>query len=76
MSPKSRANGRVLKIESGSKEAPTLEHQWPGIKVVAHRGGVGLVVPENTLVTNQKAIEVGAQLVELMYVKPRTATSF
>lgn len=60
-----KANGRVSKIESGDEQAPTLEYQWPGIKVVAHRGGVGLGVPENTLPAIQKAIETGAQLVEL-----------
>lgn len=60
-----KTNGRVAKIESGDEQAPTLEYQWPGIKVVAHRGGVGLDVPENTLPAIQKAIETGAQLVEL-----------
>ncbi len=60
-----RIHGRVSKIESGSEAAPTLDYQWPGIKVVAHRGGVGLDVPENTLVAIQKAIDVGAQLVEI-----------
>lgn len=60
-----KSNGRVSKIESGDEQAPTLEYQWPGIKVVAHRGGVGLGVPENTLPAIQKAIDIGAQLVEI-----------
>lgn len=60
-----KSNGRVSKIESGDEQAPTLEYQWPGIKVVAHRGGVGLDVPENTLPAIQKAIDIGAQLVEI-----------
>ncbi|ALO47392.1 glycerophosphodiester phosphodiesterase [Pseudohongiella spirulinae] len=60
-----RINGRVSKIESGDEQTPMLEYQWPGIRVVAHRGGVGLDVPENTLPAIQKAIDVGAHLVEI-----------
>lgn len=58
-------HGRVAKIEVMNDGSSTLEYHWPGIKVVAHRGGVGLGVPENTLPAIEKAIEVGAQLIEI-----------
>jgi len=60
-----KAHGRVSKIESGPVEATILEYQWPSVRVVAHRGGVGLDVPENTLPAIQRAIDIGAQLVEI-----------
>ena len=41
------------------------QYEWPGIRVVAHRGGVALGPPENTLPAIAKAIEVGADLIEV-----------
>lgn len=58
-------HGRVAKIESIQNGEAETTYQWPGIKVVAHRGGVGLGVPENTLPAIERAIEVGAQLIEI-----------
>lgn len=60
-----KGHGRVSKIEHITDGKSTLEYHWSGIKVVAHRGGVGLGVPENTLPAIQKAIEAGAQLIEI-----------
>lgn len=60
-----KGHGRVAKIEVVKDGNTSLEYHWPGIKVVAHRGGVGLGVPENTLPAIKKAIEVGAQLIEI-----------
>ncbi len=60
-----KQNGRVAKIKSLAGGKTSLDYQWPGIKVVAHRGGVGLGVPENTLPAIQKAIAIGAQLIEI-----------
>lgn len=58
-------HGRVSKIEKVSNDESEIIYHWPGIKVVAHRGGVGLGVPENTIPAIEKAIEVGAQLIEI-----------
>ena len=55
-------NGRVISIRGGADES---DYQWPGIRVVAHRGGVSLGPPENTLPAIAKAIEVGADLIEI-----------
>lgn len=60
-----KQHGRLSKIERIQNGQSTMEYHWPGIKVVAHRGGVGLGVPENTLPAIQKAIDVGAQLIEI-----------
>ncbi len=39
-------------------------YEWPGVIVVAHRGSVHLA-PENTLAAIEKAIELGADLIEI-----------
>ncbi len=39
-------------------------YEWPGVIVVAHRGSVHLA-PENTLAAIEKAIEQGADLIEI-----------
>ena len=44
---------------------PRESYRWPGIRVVAHRGGVSLGPPENTLPAISRAIEVGADLIEV-----------
>lgn len=41
------------------------QYEWPGIRVVAHRGGVALGPPENTLPAINRAIEVGSDLIEV-----------
>ena len=53
-------HGRLLKRSEGPSE-----YEWPGIRVVAHRGGVLLGPPENTLPAIEKAIAVGADLIEI-----------
>ncbi len=60
-----KGHGRVAKVEAVRDGAAELVEHWPGIKVVAHRGGVGLGVPENTLPAIEKAIEAGAQVIEI-----------
>ena len=55
-------NGRLLTIHTKN---PAESYRWPGIRVVAHRGGVSLGPPENTLPAIARAIEVGADLIEV-----------
>lgn len=62
-----RDHGRVTQITQWNDEQDEEEilYHWPGIRVVAHRGGAGMAIPENTLPAIEKAIEVGAQLIEI-----------
>ncbi|MBT5707508.1 MAG: glycerophosphodiester phosphodiesterase family protein [Verrucomicrobia bacterium] len=55
-------HGRLVEAR---RRAPGESYRWPGIRVVAHRGGVSLGPPENTLPAISKAIEVGADLIEV-----------
>ena len=56
------SNGRLLKM---GKLNHSTDYRWPGIRVVAHRGGVSLGPPENTLPAISRAIEIGADLIEV-----------
>ncbi len=60
-----KTHGRVSKVEELAGGRSKLIEHWPGIKVVAHRGGVGLGVPENTIPAIKRAIEVGVQMIEI-----------
>lgn len=55
-------HGRLLELRGVSGREP---YAWPGIRVVAHRGGVSLGPPENTLPAISRAISVGADLIEV-----------
>ncbi len=55
-------HGRLLSLQH---DGGVGRYDWPGIRVVAHRGGVSLGPPENTLPAIAKAIEVGADLIEV-----------
>lgn len=58
-------HGRLLavdRLQPGRRESV---YRWPGIRVVAHRGGALLGPPENTLPAIEKAIDVGADLIEI-----------
>lgn len=59
------AHGRIAKIEGTTDGKTETLYRWPGVKVVAHRGGADLGPPENTLAAFEKAIEVGADLIEI-----------
>jgi glycerophosphoryl diester phosphodiesterase len=58
-------HGRLLAIDElqGGQRQPV--YRWPGVRVVAHRGGAQLGPPENTIPAIEKAIEVGADLIEI-----------
>ena len=58
-------HGRLLRIYHKDQDKLKLVYQWPGVRVVAHRGGALLGPPENTLPAIEKAIEVGADLIEV-----------
>jgi glycerophosphoryl diester phosphodiesterase len=58
-------HGRLLRIYHKEEAGLNLVYQWPGVRVVAHRGGALLGPPENTLPAIEKAIEVGADLIEV-----------
>jgi glycerophosphoryl diester phosphodiesterase len=58
-------HGRLLRIYHKEEAQLKLVYQWPGVRVVAHRGGALLGPPENTLPAIEKAIEVGADLIEV-----------
>ena len=58
-------HGRVSRVERLSSGQRKTTYQWPGIKVVAHRGGAHLGPPENTAAAIEKAIEVGADMIEI-----------
>ncbi len=58
-------HGRVSKIEALYGDDVETIFRWPGVRVVAHRGGAELGPPENTLAAFEKAIEVGADLIEI-----------
>jgi glycerophosphoryl diester phosphodiesterase len=58
-------HGRLMKIVKRSEDAEEVIYDWPGIFVVAHRGGADLGPPENTLPAFEKAIEIGAHLIEI-----------
>jgi len=60
-----RTHGRVLAVYELKHGAWKPRYQWPGVRVVAHRGGALLGPPENTLQAIEKAIEVGADLIEI-----------
>ncbi len=51
---------RTIRVEAGGKPV----YEWPGITVVGHRGTVKHA-PENTVAAIEKAIELGADLVEI-----------
>ncbi len=55
-------NGRLLALGNQNN---SMHYEWPGIRVVAHRGGVSLGPPENTLPAIARAIEIGADLIEV-----------
>jgi len=55
-------HGRLVEARRGTSGE---SYRWPGIRVVAHRGGVSLGPPENTLPAISRAIEVGADLIEV-----------
>ena len=58
-------HGRVLSIDRQIASRWQRAYQWPGIRVVAHRGGALLGPPENTIEAIEKAIEIGADLIEI-----------
>ena len=59
-------HGRLLSLARAGKEGDWVTtYRWPGVRVVAHRGGALLGPPENTLPAIQRAIEVGADLIEI-----------
>ena len=58
-------HGRLLRIYHERDSDLHMVYQWPGVRVVAHRGGALLGPPENTLPAIEKAIEVGADLIEV-----------
>lgn len=58
-------HGRLLSVEHLTASGVKKTYTWPGIRVVAHRGGARLGPPENTLQAIEKAIEVGADLIEV-----------
>ena len=58
-------HGRLLSVDQLGEVAAERIYEWPGIQVVAHRGGALLGPPENTLPAIEKAIEVGADLIEI-----------
>ena len=58
-------HGRLISIHHINGTDSELVYQWPGVRVVAHRGGALLGPPENTLPAIEKAIEVGADLIEI-----------
>ncbi len=58
-------HGRLMSIHHKHEEGQKLVYKWPGVRVVAHRGGALLGPPENTLPAIEKAIEVGADLIEV-----------
>ena len=58
-------HGRLLSIAKIAEGRDELTYRWPGVRVVAHRGGARLGPPENTVPAIEKAIEVGADLIEI-----------
>jgi glycerophosphoryl diester phosphodiesterase len=58
-------HGRLLRIDQVTDDGPEPVYEWPGVRVVAHRGGALLGPPENTLPAIEKAIAVGADLIEI-----------
>ncbi|XOV70944.1 MAG: glycerophosphodiester phosphodiesterase [Verrucomicrobiota bacterium] len=58
-------HGRLLSVDEWAEVAAERIYEWPGIQVVAHRGGALLGPPENTLPAIEKAIEIGADLIEI-----------
>ncbi|MDA7520954.1 glycerophosphodiester phosphodiesterase family protein [Verrucomicrobia bacterium] len=58
-------HGRLLRVYHERDSNLHMVYQWPGVRVVAHRGGALLGPPENTLPAIEKAIEVGADLIEV-----------
>ena len=58
-------HGRLLRVYHERDSNLHIVYQWPGVRVVAHRGGALLGPPENTLPAIEKAIEVGADLIEV-----------
>ena len=55
-------HGRLLELRGLPVQGA---YDWPGIRVVAHRGGVSLGPPENTLPAISRAISIGADLIEV-----------
>ncbi|MCP5523883.1 MAG: glycerophosphodiester phosphodiesterase family protein [Verrucomicrobiales bacterium] len=64
-----RVNARHGRLESirrvSGADSGKPVYEWPGVRVVAHRGGAELGPPENTLPAIERAIEVGADLIEI-----------
>ena len=59
-------HGRLLKIETEAEDRTRRTvYEWPGVRVVAHRGGALLGPPENTIPAIERAIEIGADLIEV-----------
>ena len=58
-------HGRLLSIGKVTSSGLLPVYRWPGVRVVAHRGGAKMGPPENTLPAIEKAIEVGADLIEI-----------
>ncbi len=59
------AYGRITQVDRQERNTWVTVYRWPGVLVVAHRGGAKLGPPENTLAAIEKAIEVGADLIEI-----------
>ena len=58
-------HGRLLSVAEVDGGVNHVLYEWPGIRVVAHRGGALLGPPENTIPAIEKAIRVGADLIEI-----------
>ncbi|MEM9660552.1 MAG: glycerophosphodiester phosphodiesterase family protein, partial [Planctomycetota bacterium] len=58
-------HGRLLTIDEEGEGGWRQTYRWPGVRVVAHRGGALLGPPENTLPAIDKAIAIGADLIEI-----------
>jgi glycerophosphoryl diester phosphodiesterase len=58
-------HGRLISIERRDNDSWVSQYRWPGVRVVAHRGGALLGPPENTLPAIEKAIQIGADLIEI-----------
>ena len=58
-------HGRLMSIKALRDQHWESLYVWPGVRVVAHRGGALLGQPENTLAAIQRAIEVGADMIEV-----------
>lgn len=58
-------HGRVSSVYERSGDKTYVSYRWPGVRVVAHRGGAYMGPPENTIAAFEKAIAIGADLIEI-----------